>query len=594
MLFVLIHLKRTFYYINNFDILINKLKYYYFYQYHYIINYHYKYLKYKKKYLQFKKHKKVQFGGVYNIDDEIIFVKNNKEKKGIIIQKINDKNNILYKIKTENDEEEYIYDKNIKYVKKNKIKLNKINKKKPLYENGDLIKFVDQVEYKYGIIIDRKYSNDKYIYITKENDKIHNIDERNIIRKVNQLEFDNFKNKIIFKDTNIDGTVNDKHLIKYTNCINDNYQETYIESKFDKMNSVINVNECSIILTFSMLNDNEEIELFEGKFFMDIQKKNKLLKCINYPLLTQELKIMKYIKKNSYENKIFNITNQHLITIYEEQIFTKNSFDYLLNMFKMQMNNDEKYLLEKYQNNYDISNFDSNFNGIIEPFNQHSLIDNTDVILNKNVEKNVFNILYSIYLLHTQFDIMHHNCYLNNFYIEKDENKTQEYLINNNYYKMDTDYLIKLGDFDLSTKIKKYTQTDEIINNELKRKQMLCYNEGKCNLYNQKDIFIIISSLLTFVYDNKTQKINEDLYKIILVITNYHYGLISFMIKNNNKLNENVFTSFCNFDNEILIKTGDLQFKEHECANTVFEDLEITNIMNRYIEKYDDILNLYI
>ena len=165
-------------------------------------------------------------------------------------------------------------------------------------------------------------------------------------------------------------------------------------------------------------------------------------------------------------------------------------------------------------------------------------------------------------------------------------------------------HCIKICNFDQSTKIRKNTNSDEILNNVLSRKTILCNDEGKCNKYNQKDIFIILSSLITCAFDQESGTINNRMYEIILLITNNNYGLISAIIKNNNKIsdlesskgfdpgNDTIFSSFCKYNLENLLKTGDIEFNEHECSDANISDLDIDKILERYIEKYNSELGL--
>lgn len=301
------------------------------------------------------------------------------------------------------------------------------------------------------------------------------------------------------------------------------------------------------------------------------------------------------------------VINDHVIIIDEEQKIPIDSFYYMLNYFKNAMDEEALKALKEYVDVFNVSNFNSDFKGIILPYMKHKLSDNLKTFFNnKNIIKSVFDILYSIYVLHDVLDIIHFNCNFNNFCVTKKEKEHDfNYKIGDKYYTMKSKYCIKICNFDQSTKISKNTNTKEIPNIKISRKQGLCNDQGKCNNYSQKDMFTIISYLLMIAYNPTTYRINNKMYEIILLIANNNYKLISTIIKNNIKSNniesksndfnsnkDTVFTSFCKYDINSLIKEGKLEFKEHECSDVNIEDLDITKIIERYIDKYNDELQL--
>jgi hypothetical protein len=569
------------------------------------MSYYEKYVKYKIKYLKLNKKNKQQIGGDYIEGEKVTFTKKGNDYIGEVKNVLNDNGEKMYKIQTQDGEMYFVYEKNIKRQNGNIIKIERIEpRQKSKYDIGNIVEFeeIDNFlnEYKSGTISKKEYKEGIYYYkIYGPIEGKYTVNENNIIKKITPKELEEYRQKIIATEFNIEPIKISEHQMEYSNCIEDNCHKTTIEKKIGNLHGIKWNKECDIIITCEIKDNDGNMKIKQCKYFMDMEmKKNKILKCDNYLYLLHELKILKYIKKISIENEQINkIIHDHIIIIDEEYKISLDSFNYMLNNFKEQMNKDKLPILMEYMNIYNISNFNSNFRGIIMPHIKHNLESYADEIFsNENIIKSVFNILYCIYVLHNLLDIMHFNCDFENFCVASNKQSIQNYKIGNKYYTMEAHHCIKICNFDQSTKIKKFTNTEEIFNSELIKKQILCRDQGKCNKYNQKDIFIIISSLLLYVFDENTNKINSKMYEIILLITNYNYGLISAIIKNNIKkfelMDDNVFTSFCKYNLESLIKTGDLIFKEHECFDANIVDLDIDKILERYIEKYNDILGL--
>ena len=103
--------------------------------------------------------------------------------------------------------------------------------------------------------------------------------------------------------------------------------------------------------------------------------------------------------------------------------------------------------------------------GIILPDLEYALnkvID--DVLEYEYMTQSIFNILYCIYVLHKFLDIMHFDCHFGNFRVSKAKNRAQHYKIGDKNYTMRTKYYIRIFDFDHSTKIKKFTDTNTMDN----------------------------------------------------------------------------------------------------------------------------------
>lgn len=572
-----------------------------------------KYVKYKNKYLNFIKNNKfIQFGGNYKINDKIRLKKKDNFIEGIIKKKWNDKGEILYTVST-NEGDIYISEKKIIEDSENNKTIEK-NKSKPesKYGEGNLVKFIDvntsndiaNIEKKLGQIVRKRFEDGKYIYnIVGPREGRYNVNEYNIIRMVTKKEIDEYKKKVIENDFNINIKPIIDNNMQYSNCVEDECHDTVIEAKIGELYGVKYDKGCDITFICDITDIYGNQQQCQCKYFMDMSiKQNKILICSNYSALLHELKILKYIKRISESNKdIKNVLKDHIIIIDEEHKMPLESFNYMLKYFKDQMNTESLIKLKEYKSVYNVSNFSSNFRGIITPYIKNNLLNISSKLFGStNIIKSVFNILYCVYVLHNLLDIMHFNCDFENFSVLQNAQNIQHYKIGSKYYTMISNFCIKICNFEQSTKIKKNTSSEEIFNNEFTRKQVLCHNEGKCNKYNQKDIFIIISSLLMCAFDNRTKLINNKMYEIILFITNNNYGLISVIIKNNNKIynknlnpnTEKIFKSFCKYNLENLIETGELKFKEHECSDENIPDLSIDIIIEKYINKYSDELQL--
>jgi hypothetical protein len=583
-----------------------------------LMNYYEKYIKYKNKYAQLKKlqHSNIiQNGGDYKEGSKFIFINNDDvETQYRVIKVTGFGSDVMYTAIDNNNNQKYIYEKDIVHLSGNKIKK---NKKTPEYKygNGILVKFIynniystnnkEQEEEKMGQISRRSVIGNKNVYkINGPMNGIYTVDENKIIRKVSLKEFEEYTKKL--KKIELGEDKNDliiDHSMKYSNCIDENFIDTTIEAKIGNLYKIkYNGNkDCGIIFICDVIDNKGNLQKRRCKYFMDmLTGKSLLLGCDNYSALLHELAILKYIKKTAIENtQITDIIYDHILVIDEEYQMPLTSFNYMLNFFNEQIDYEERVLLEKYIKIYNVSNFKSDFTGIISPYIEHNINDYSDELFNSdNIVKSIFNVLYCIYVIHNILDIMHFNCDFENFCVDKNQNNTQKYKIGETYYTMTSNYCMKICNFDQSTKIQKYTDTDAILNDEyLLRKKFLCDDKGKCNKYNQKDIFIIISSMMLCAFDKKTNKINDKMYEIILLITNNNYGLISAIIKNNKNMSEfsannTVFSSFCKYNLDTLLKTGEIEFKQKECSDVNIADLDIDNILQRYIKKYGNVLGL--
>ena len=110
-----------------------------------LMNYYEKYIKYKNKYAQLKKlqHSNIiQNGGDYKEGSKFIFINNDDvETQYRVIKVTGFGSDVMYTAIDNNNNQKYIYEKDIVHLSGNKIKK---NKKTPEYKygNGILVKFI--------------------------------------------------------------------------------------------------------------------------------------------------------------------------------------------------------------------------------------------------------------------------------------------------------------------------------------------------------------------------------------------------------------------------------------------------------------------
>lgn len=577
------------------------------------MNYHKKYLKYKHKYLELVKHEK-QIGGSYKFGTKVEIKNGDETLEGTVKQYDNATQTYTILI-DETGNFMSVKEKNIKLPGgKDKLKTVKLTESlepsksksvKRKYDNGALLKFTHSGKYniksngeKMGRVIDFRPITDsnseqyQYVLIGPSGGK-YTIFEDEIIRVVTKREFEKYAKKISASDGD-DVTDNIMKYIDYTDNSDNSDSNKYItgtmENRLGNFHELIDDKNCCLTLTTEILNKSDNLEKCLIKYFVN-----------DNVLLLHELKIAVYIVSIALKNKsMTDIINDHINVIKEKQKISFESFAYLLQDFQTQITgsstqNDVEEFTE-YINSCVIDNNKNTKKKGMYGLVYSNIPDNiNDMIISvfddKNIIKSVFNMLYCIYLLHEILDIMHNDCSLNNFRVADTDtnNSLQNYKIKDKNYEMTSNHFIKIDNFTNSIKIKKNTASDEILSEQDKSAES-CKTEGKCNKYNQRDIFVIVSSLLPLVFNKENDTINDLLYNIVLTITNSNYGLISAIIKKNNLMKDSdsnsFFSSFCKFNSELLLKTGDLEFKENDCEDTYIKDLDISQVIDRYIEKY--------
>jgi hypothetical protein len=229
----------------------------------------------------------------------------------------------------------------------------------------------------------------------------------------------------------------------------------------------------------------------------------------------------------------------------------------------------------------------------------------------KDIDFLIFELLYSIYIMHTQLDIMHNDLHFNNILATKILNpEIYEYLINGKTYNILKKYKVMIFNFDRSTKIQEFTNTSPVKNDILNNR--LCKIYGSCNKYSQKDIFILLVSLMKIKF-KKDSHINEThVDKIFDVLSRVDNKLKKAIINNFFQTEEDTITEqhinelYKDKSTEKIEKyykslefkktfwsapcriqgkcTDTIRFTTNACANTNMQNLNIQNVIERYIK----------
>jgi len=236
---------------------------------------------------------------------------------------------------------------------------------------------------------------------------------------------------------------------------------------------------------------------------------------------------------------------------------------------------------------------DNSIHGIItydyDMITLHDLINN----LSENVKSEyiyinlIFELLYSIYIMNINLNLMHNDLHFGNIMTKKlDTPIYSTYIINNNTYILKKYFIIRIYDFDRA-----YVKNDdiEIVNNFLEKKNIkndkitFCHESGSCNKKSNKDTFVLLASLIRLIKKYEEQPKEQSYFisiifkKIFDILTNYNEEL--YLIIYNNLNSKKVFWSaFCSIDRKTL------EFIKNKCNNTYIPNIDIESFMNRYIK----------
>jgi hypothetical protein len=226
----------------------------------------------------------------------------------------------------------------------------------------------------------------------------------------------------------------------------------------------------------------------------------------------------------------------------------------------------------------------------------------------------IFELLYSIYVMHTELDIMHNDLHFDNILATKIQNPIiNKYIINGNEYKISKKYMVRIFDFDRSSKIQKFTQSSPIYNNFIETE--ICKINGSCNKYSQKDIYILLVSIIRIKLQKNSHIDETQINDIFEIISDNDKELQTAIINNLNqikkdqivlqeikttyktddeiqkeiqKYNESnpfktiFWSAFCNINNDQ--NPDNIRFIATDCANTDRPNLDINKVIERYLK----------
>jgi len=205
-----------------------------------------------------------------------------------------------------------------------------------------------------------------------------------------------------------------------------------------------------------------------------------------------------------------------------------------------------------YSNSYKLSEF---FPSILER-------DKIKLIL-----RVIFEVLYGIYIMNTTLFIIHNDLHFGNIIYETDiQEYKQEYLIEGLKFTLLKNFNLRIFDYDCSSRF----------DNKMRNPRLdtdYCKTYGSCNRYSQKDVFILIVTLIEYIIKYKFTYLNP----IISVLLDNKLHLKKAIV--DNLKNERVFWSvFCSVENN--------RFVTENCSDTSFEFLDINKVILRFLKKY--------
>lgn len=95
-------------------------------------------------------------------------------------------------------------------------------------------------------------------------------------------ELEEYRQKLIEKDFSNQNIEITYHKLKYFYCIENECHETTIEAKIGRLYEIKYDGKCDITFICYIIDDNGNPQKRKCKYFMDMKRKNALLKCNNY------------------------------------------------------------------------------------------------------------------------------------------------------------------------------------------------------------------------------------------------------------------------------------------------------------------------
>ena len=204
-------------------------------------------------------------------------------------------------------------------------------------------------------------------------------------------------------------------------------------------------------------------------------------------------------------------------------------------------------------------------------------IDGVDTNINMNqynIIKIIFSVLYSIYLLHMKLDVMHNDNHFGNILYYDMPEFTKVYKLGAQEIKSKENFTTRIYDFDQSSKIHQHSKYNSLDNVELDKD--FCEEYGSCNRHTEKDVYMLIASLIRIYVKNRSQFLRE----IVICLINNNNRLISIIEKVQQQKLSHFWSSYLEMNglqNNFINNSGNV---------ASYPDLEITNVLNRFIRKY--------
>ena len=218
---------------------------------------------------------------------------------------------------------------------------------------------------------------------------------------------------------------------------------------------------------------------------------------------------------------------------------------------------------------------------VINDTNPYTQTHVSEININMNKYKIIqiiFSVLYSIYLLHMKLDIMHNDNHLDNIMYYDTDEFTKTYLLGNQIIHSVENFTTRIFDFDKSTKTQKHSKYKQYDNTYIDGPE--CQTTGSCNKHNQKDVFVVCDSLIHIAI--QLNKIDFDTRFLSSVINNLTNNKnLSIAILEHKNANEKDSTP-CYFE----IDERNQKFILNTGLTASYPDLEITTVLNRFIQKY--------
>ena len=363
------------------------------------------------------------------------------------------------------------------------------------------------------------------------------------------------------------------------------------------------------------------------------------------PGLTVERSIYNYIKsipniivvknKNKVKVNITYVRDDHIIYEYETHIIDqakKLSYAKGVNKHLENFNPDTLRKLQEVQAKIGIKDIDpiEGFITVSHPNSQsvtncllkywgksHAVggANWEDPVVVDQFNKFMFNLIYNIYLLNIKFDIIHNDCHFDNMLVQdlgEDPSKWRpiNYILNEHFFTIKQRFIVRIYDFDYSTKISENVDLDtpnliDLLHNDfldIKKEDQRwkniseCEYTGRCNYDTTRNnnteidsniIIAHISRLIKAVPRRLDSNLLDRLIEIREVLLENNAGLIhAYDISSVGTQPDMHWSGFCDYDPSIQKFIPSRPDKTITCKNTERPQIDIRFILSRYINRY--------